>query len=423
MTPKELREKRAALVKQARAMLDRADKEKRALTAAEREQYDKAFAEIEELKDEIDRREKQDALDREMASGTSPVVGPTLAGEDRGGGRAGGPRETWVDARTGRSIPVLGIEQRMADLPEARVGDHDPNALSVGRLIAAIARGSWAGAEAERRAMSGGVPSAGGVFLFEPIAAVLLDKVRAATVLGRAGMRTVPMTTADLTLVRVERDVVPVMKGENEEFVEQEFGFGPVHLGARTVGCLVSLSRELAADAVNAASLIETELVKVLAVSVDRLGLAGVGGKEPVGLSVHPDIQRVPDVGNIDWDQVLDVIELVENENIEPSAYIVSPAVKKFLARIKSGIGEYDKSPAEAAALTRLPTTAATAGTLTLGGFGSMLMGLRQDAALEVSSEAGDAFKKHQIHIKMTLRLDFALGWPRHIAQMSGITG
>ncbi len=421
MTAKELREKRAALAKQARAILDKVDVEKRNLSAEEREKFDGLMSEMEDLRTKIERRGALGDVERELAAVNPPVIGPTLAGE------GGASRETWIDTRTGQPIPVLGLEQRMADLPSARVGGLDPAGLSVGRIVTAIARGSWRGAENEeiamRAAMGGGLPSAGGVFLYEPVAAVLLDKVRAAMVLARAGMKTVPMTMPDLTLVRVEEDVAPEMKGENAAFTSQGFTFGGVHLGAKTVGAVVTISRELAADAPNAPSAIETELVKVLSVEIDRLGLAGAGGMEPVGLALHPDIQKVPDVGAIAWDAVLDVIELAENENIEPTAYILPPAVKTYLARLKSGIGEYDKSPAEVMALKRLVTTAATAGTLALGGFGSMMMGLRQDAQLEVTREGGDAFEKHQLLVKVTARLDFALAWPRHIVLMSEITG
>ncbi|GAH36347.1 unnamed protein product, partial [marine sediment metagenome] len=55
MTAKEMREKRAALAKQARVILDKADAEKRVTTAEEREKFDGLMGEMEDLRTKIER--------------------------------------------------------------------------------------------------------------------------------------------------------------------------------------------------------------------------------------------------------------------------------------------------------------------------------------------------------------------------------
>ena len=55
---KEKIEKRANLVAQARELVDIADKEKRAMSAEENEQYDKMLADVEKLSEEIDKETK-----------------------------------------------------------------------------------------------------------------------------------------------------------------------------------------------------------------------------------------------------------------------------------------------------------------------------------------------------------------------------
>ncbi len=62
----ELRQKRAKAVADARAFLDRAEKENREMTAEERTSYDTAFADAQKLKSQIDTEERQLALEKEL---------------------------------------------------------------------------------------------------------------------------------------------------------------------------------------------------------------------------------------------------------------------------------------------------------------------------------------------------------------------
>lgn len=67
MNSKDIREQRHKLIVDNRALLDLADKEKRKLTADEEQQYDKRMDDICALKDEADRLERQEELERENA--------------------------------------------------------------------------------------------------------------------------------------------------------------------------------------------------------------------------------------------------------------------------------------------------------------------------------------------------------------------
>ncbi len=79
MTSKQLREQRADLHNKATAILTRASGEKRNLTAEERQEFDRYHAEIESLRGDIERVERQDSLDKELA--TNAAKNPPV--EDR----------------------------------------------------------------------------------------------------------------------------------------------------------------------------------------------------------------------------------------------------------------------------------------------------------------------------------------------------
>lgn len=71
---RELLEKRANLIKQARELVDKAEKENRDFTAEEKQSYDKLFAEADELRQRAERLEAQAKIEAEMAqSATNPV--------------------------------------------------------------------------------------------------------------------------------------------------------------------------------------------------------------------------------------------------------------------------------------------------------------------------------------------------------------
>jgi len=71
----EMRKKRAALVKQAREILDKADKEKRSLTAEEEEKYEKIFAEVDEIGKRIEKEERQREMENEIEKSKGPAAG------------------------------------------------------------------------------------------------------------------------------------------------------------------------------------------------------------------------------------------------------------------------------------------------------------------------------------------------------------
>lgn len=70
----ELRQKRAALVAEARAILEAAEKETRDLTTEETEKYDRIMAEVDKLAKDIEREERLANLERELAQPQGTVA-------------------------------------------------------------------------------------------------------------------------------------------------------------------------------------------------------------------------------------------------------------------------------------------------------------------------------------------------------------
>lgn len=77
---KSLREQRARLGQELRAILDTAEKEKRELSADENKKYNELFSKQESLKAQIQNEERQVELDRELAAAVPPAPAPAAVG-------------------------------------------------------------------------------------------------------------------------------------------------------------------------------------------------------------------------------------------------------------------------------------------------------------------------------------------------------
>ncbi len=86
----ELRRQRGVIIKDMRALTDRADAEKRELSAEEQEQYARMESDQEKLRVEIEREERQAALDRERESFDKEPA--RMPGPDHVEKKAGNPR-------------------------------------------------------------------------------------------------------------------------------------------------------------------------------------------------------------------------------------------------------------------------------------------------------------------------------------------
>lgn len=83
MTIRELLEKRAALLKKARGILDTADTETRDLSAEERSKYEAVMTDFDQVNGELQIRRRQDEAERQMAQTDDSGIRPPAAGENR----------------------------------------------------------------------------------------------------------------------------------------------------------------------------------------------------------------------------------------------------------------------------------------------------------------------------------------------------
>lgn len=432
ITSIDLRRQRQKLLDQAKALVDRAERERRELTAGEKDTFDFLLREAESVKDMIERIEGP--LSDRMARAFDPrmMVGPVAAPTGQ---------EEPLSLRTldGREVRALRPGESLAqNLPdEDRTSDVPAEALSIGRLVRGLATGNWRGAEAERRAMGVGSDVLGGYLVPPELSARVIDLARNQARVLQAGALTVPMGSTELTLARIEQDPKAGWKAEHAAATVSDMTFGAVKLRARTLMGIVKLSIELLEDAPNVDSVVERALAAALALEMDRAALRGSGqGEEPRGVRFTEGVQLVPVNGALtSFDPFSEAAERIARVNgpTDGLAAIYSPRTWGQLDRLKDNEGRPLAPPRSFEQLRRLVTNQVPENLgdgedeteIFVADFRQLLWGVRTGLRIEVSREAADsdssAFRHGQVWIRAYLRGDVALARPDHFVVLTGI--
>lgn len=415
-TSLQIKEKRGDIHTQLTAMNDLCTREKREFTPSELNTYNSLMQEFDRLKNRLTIVEAEERRAAEMAGNFNNTLNdnPVKPG-----------REQWIDKRSGKVIPVFGKDEKFADslAPEER-------GLSIGKLIAGMITGDFSQAEKEQRALGTGIGS-GSVLVPSSFYAEVIDKARAKTCCGAAGAKLVDMPGKSMTIARITGDPTFQVKLENQDFNEGVLTLDGVELEAHTIGTIIYMSRELAADSPNAATAIENALINALSVKLDQLALSGAGTVEPLGLLNLTGVQDIDKDGQkLLYGDLVDGWSKIITANGEPTAFIMSPRDAGELSQQILGTGgQYLVAPKLIENIKNLytssiPTNLGTESNESYafaGDFSKMLFAIRQGMQLEVTTTGGDAFKKHQVAVKITWRGDIGIEQPSHFVRMVGI--
>ena len=333
------------------------------------------------------------------------------------------PASGW-ETPDGKPVPVLRSDESVTKrLLQSGIIPTDQQGLDVGDAIRAMITGIWPADGALHRALAGGTDASGGWWLTPVLSSQIIDLARAKSVLMDAGAQTVLMSSSELAVVRVTAEPAIGFVAENQTIPEVEPTFGRLTFRARKLAARVKISKELAMDAPNAAEQIRTQLAVVLGVSLDLAALVGTGdGEEVVGIFNHDDVQEMAAVGGPTFDDLIDAIQLVEDQNGISGAYILPPAVKNTLAKLKDSQGNYLQPPVDVTALKRFVTKQLADSQACLGDFTQVLFGVREAVQIEVSTQGADSWERDQVEIMVKWRGDVQLSKAAHLVRLIGIT-
>lgn len=322
---------------------------------------------------------------------------------------------------------ALAPEQRFRTHAQVRGADGF-GGLSVGRYLRSMALGAQT--DAERRALAEGSDSAGGYTVPTTLAADLIDRLRAQSVVNRAGARVVPLTTNSHSIAKLLTDPTPAWRSEAGAITESDPTFGQVTFAPHSLAVIVKVSRELLDDSLNVGSALPEVLTKALAQEMDRVALFGSGtAPEPRGVANVSGIST-----NALGSSLASYAPLVAARTSlltanagEPSAIIMHPRDEGTFAGLTDSTGQPLLMPQRLANVpvlttTQIPTDGGAdsdESTIFVGDFRRLLIGMRQDIRVEVLRER--YAETHQYAFIAHMRADVAVEHPAAFHTITGV--
>lgn len=323
---------------------------------------------------------------------------------------------------------------REASQEIARQRGKNPTGLYVSQR--ALARG------AERRAVltSGaqGTPPTGAATIATIVRGDLtIDFLRSMTVLDKLGATYLSGLTGNISIPRVTQGTSVGWFSENQPIPETDIAFDSVPLQVKHVGAITEYSRNMLLNSTPSIDeLLRTDLMRALAVEIDRAALAGSGdGIQPRGIINTPGATKVPFGGALSWQNVLAMPASLDNANVlETSPGFVSTgkfraAAMRTLAApgvasefIMEELGLLAGYPFYAT--NQIPNKPATTGanatpatsTLVFGAWSNLIVGVWDALDLTSNPWADSVYRKGNVQVRIIADVDVAVRHPEAFA-------
>jgi HK97 family phage major capsid protein len=278
-----------------------------------------------------------------------------------------------------------------------------------------------------RASMTEGSNERGGYLVPTEISSQVIDLARARSVIMQAGAQTVVMNSPEQIIAVVTGDPDFNVHSELDEIPLSDIDFTAASLHAYTITSRLQMSRELAEDAVNFATVVEAVLQQSLGAQLDYFAINGGTTTKPLGLLQNQDIDETGSVGAIDWTDITAATTTLRNANHEPNSVIFAPSIHDALFNSETGDGvNASRGWLDAPPTIRdkqfLHTTNCPSASVIVGDFTNFIWGVRKGATIEVTSEGAEMFEKHGVQVKIVWRGDFVVVRPAAFHRLAGVT-
>jgi HK97 family phage major capsid protein len=385
----ELREKRAKAWDAAKAFLDAKRGNDGLISAEDTATYDKMEADVVNLGKEIDRLERQQALDLELSKAVNtPITMKPNGGMEMKTGRATDEYKTafWKALRSKNSFDIQNALQIGTDSEGGYLAPDEFEKV----LIQAL--------EEEN--------------LFRSLAKIINTS---------SGDKKIPIVASKGTASWVE---------EEAPIPESDDSFGLVSIGAYKLSTMIKVSEELLNDSVfNLEAYIAKEFARRIGAKEEEAFFIGDGSGKPTGIfnATGGATLGVTSAAAtaITSDEIIDLMYSLKSPYRKNAVFVTNDATVKVIRKLKDGNGQYIWQPSLAAGtpdtiLNRpvktsayVPTIASTAKTIAFGDFGYYWVADRQGRSFQRLNELYAA--TGQVGFKATQRVDGKLILPEAI--------
>ena len=252
--------------------------------------------------------------------------------------------------------------------------------------------------------------------------------LRNSLVMRTLGARVLTGLVGNVVIPKQKTSHVAQWIAEGESLTETGMTFDTMTLQPRTVGALTELSQRLIQQASPAIEqLVRDDMSAVLAEAFDTAMLTGDGVKQPLGLLNTPLVQTA-NLATLGWAGILAMLEKLANVNVDPSAWLVSPATAtKLRSALKSataGSGyllENGQMAGLPAAVSNVVPLKTTKGQVILGDFSEMFVGVWDSVQILVNPYESAAYARGGVKVRAMMTADCAVRRPEAFVVASDV--
>lgn len=302
----ELQEKRAKIWKQAKDFLDERQAKSDILSAEDNATYERMEKDVVDLGKEIDRLNKQAAIDNELNQPTTnAIVGaPTL-------GKESGAKDQY--------------DQSFWNMMRGNVSANVMNSLKEGS------------------------DSDGGYLVPDEFENQLIQKLHQENVL-RSISHVIQTSSGDHKIPVVASEGTASWLDEEAAYTESNSSFGQVTLGAHKLGTLIKVSDELLNDsAFDLTNYISTEFARRLGDSEEEAFLTGNGTGRPTGIlndsNGAKDGVTAAAADAITFDELIDLFYSLKEPYRKNAVFLMNDSTVKTVRKLKDQNGQYIWQP------------------------------------------------------------------------------
>ena len=310
MTILELREKRAKAWEAAKAFLDSHRKENGVLSAEDDAAYTKMEQEITDLGKEIERLERQEALDAEL---NRPVNRPLTA-------KPGGRADMDGEDKTGRASD-----------------DYRKNFWNAMRSKAPMPNVT--------NALQIGTDSEGGYLVPDEYERTLVEALEEENVF-RQMAKVIQTSSGDRKIPVVASKGTASWIDEEGAFPESDDSFGQVSIGAYKLGTMIKVSEELLNDSVfDLQSYISREFARRIGAKEEEAFFTGDGKGKPLGVLAATGGAETgvtaASATAVTADELMDLYYSLKSPYRKKSVWVLNDSTIKAIRKLKDNNGQY----------------------------------------------------------------------------------
>lgn len=398
----DIREQRALRVTEMRGLLDRADAEKRALTADEQTKFDKLKGEIAGM--EADEARAQFLEDAERRSMDRPDA------------------EQRDHATLEGSVSILRILQAATE-GRSLTGAEAEYAKETERRTGRKAEGIYVPLAAfEKRGTVNSTTSGADLVATDHRPDQYIGPLRNALLARKLGVRVLSGLRGNVAIPKMTTGHSVGWVAEGGALTGSDSTYETVSLAPKHAGGLTEMSRQLIMQSSpDIEQLVRDDLAALLAQAIDSALIKGGGTSEPVGVIATSGIQT-SSLATLTWGNILTMLQKADLENASAANFVGSTKVKAKLAGTlkASGIAGYLMENGRMADLpcyfsnqvaekTGTPNT----GRLIAGDWSQVLLGIWSEVDLLVNPFDSTAYARGGVMVRAMTTCDVAVRYPK----------